>query len=579
MNVVFRENGTWSFLKRLIAIILAVSCAAGIIMYRADDINSNYSIVACAYSTGNYKVNTSSGVNVRSGAGTSYSKVGAATNGTSFSVDQINGSWGHTNSIKCTNGYKSGWVSLKYCTQTSSGGGSSGGSSSSSGAGTYKVYNCTWLNVRNGAGTNCGVKTSIKNGTYVYITSKSGNWGYASNYGGYVSMKYCSFVSVSNLAPFTTNTSNNNNSATTNKNYSTPLTNGMGYYLSPACATSSVLDVAGAKTGNGTNIQIWKYYGSTHQKFHGIYVGNGYYVFKDSNSKKVIDVSGGVVANGTNIQLYEYNGSAAQMWRLYSAGNGYFYIQSKLNSSYYLDVSGANSGNGTNVQLYKGNSSSAQKFKFYYKSGDSTDTSLPSLDTPKQSNNVTPTTNKLKPLQQGDYAHINYGSYKDKTVKSSGCGAMATINAVRYLTGNTINVNDMAYWAGRNQYVYDVGSKWTIAQAAASKFGDQYGFACTEKYNFSETPTKSQYDIVWNKIVNHLNNGEVAVTLVKGHFIAIVAYDSSTKKVLVYDSAASSSRGTTTAGDWKSYDELRYGSGVGKSKLKLRSSITFLCAK
>lgn len=78
-------------------------------------------------------------------------------------------------------------------------------------------------------------------------------------------------------------------------------------------------------------------------------------------------------------------------------------------------------------------------------------------------------------------------------------------------------------------------------------------------------------------MVSHLQRGEVAVTLVKGHFIAIVDYDSSTNKVLVYDSAASSSRGTTISGDWKSYDELRYNSGIGYSKLKIRDAITFLC--
>lgn len=69
---------------------------------------------AASYSLGTYKVNTKSGVNVRKGAGTNYGKSGAATNGTSFTVSKISGSWGYTNSIKCTNGTKSGWVCLDY---------------------------------------------------------------------------------------------------------------------------------------------------------------------------------------------------------------------------------------------------------------------------------------------------------------------------------------------------------------------------------------------------------------------------------------------------------------------------------
>ena len=81
-----------------------------------------------AYSTGTYKVNTSSGVNVRNGAGSSYTLVGAAVNGTQFKVSKISGTWGYTSSIKCTNGTQAGWVSLDYCSLVSSGSSSSSGS-------------------------------------------------------------------------------------------------------------------------------------------------------------------------------------------------------------------------------------------------------------------------------------------------------------------------------------------------------------------------------------------------------------------------------------------------------------------
>ena len=45
---------------------------------------------------------------------------------------------------------------------------------------------------------------------------------------------------------------------------------------------------------------------------------------------------------------------------------------------------------------------------------------------------------------------------------------------------------------------------------------------------------------------------------------------------MVYDSAAGTSRGTTTNGDWKSSNELYYGSSEGKAKLKLRACFSFL---
>lgn len=72
-------------------------------------------VSAATYSKGTYSISSSAGVNVRSGAGTNYKKVGAAKKGTTFNVTKTSGCWGYTPSIKCTNGTKSGWVSLNYC--------------------------------------------------------------------------------------------------------------------------------------------------------------------------------------------------------------------------------------------------------------------------------------------------------------------------------------------------------------------------------------------------------------------------------------------------------------------------------
>lgn len=349
----------WRFVAAMLAMVMSFGAIIAPNENGKNFLESN-PIVASAYSTGNYKVATSSGVNVRSGAGTGYSKKGSAANGTTFTVSQISGSWGYTSSIKCTNGTKSGWVCLNYCSQITS----------SFVSGTYKVYNCSTLNVRKGAGTSYGVKTTVKAGTYLYITSKSGNWGYAQNKGGYVSMKYCTFVSKSDLT--STSSSSSSSSSTS---YSTPLSSGTKYYIYPKCASNKVLDVNGLGTANGTNIMICNLNGGKNQQFKAVLVSSGYYAFYDTNSGKVIDVSGGVVANGTNVQLYKYNGTASQLWRLISVGDGYYMLQSKLNKSYYLDICGGTDTNGANVQLCKGNSTNAQKFKFVSVSS-STSTSL-----------------------------------------------------------------------------------------------------------------------------------------------------------------------------------------------------------
>lgn len=73
---------------------------------------------AASYSTGQFKINTKSGCNVRKGAGTKYGILGSATNGTSFTVTKVSGSWGY-GELKCTNGYRTGWVCLDYCSKIS----------------------------------------------------------------------------------------------------------------------------------------------------------------------------------------------------------------------------------------------------------------------------------------------------------------------------------------------------------------------------------------------------------------------------------------------------------------------------
>lgn len=72
------------------------------------------------YTTGDWHVSTSSGVKIRSGPSSSDSRVdggSGATNGTSFTVVEISGSWGRTESINTVGaGYVAGWVPLDYCT-------------------------------------------------------------------------------------------------------------------------------------------------------------------------------------------------------------------------------------------------------------------------------------------------------------------------------------------------------------------------------------------------------------------------------------------------------------------------------
>lgn len=67
---------------------------------------SNSGTTSSKYSLGRYKVNTSSGLNVRTGPSTGYRKKRLYKNGTAFDTYEIRGNWART---------PSGWVSLSYC--------------------------------------------------------------------------------------------------------------------------------------------------------------------------------------------------------------------------------------------------------------------------------------------------------------------------------------------------------------------------------------------------------------------------------------------------------------------------------
>lgn len=574
-----KKKRLFLFTKKCIAVfatLVMVVCLGSDLSPKTKVFDFAVPLVAEAYSSGNYKVSTSSGVNVRGGPGTTYAVKGAATNGTQFSVVEINGNWGKTKSIKCTNGTKEGWVCLSYCTFVSSNSSGSGASSGSSGkTGNGVVYNCSALNVRTEPSSSGGsktVKTSIKCGTAVYISSTSGNWGYDTIHAGYVSLSYINF---------------SGGGGGTSKNYIS-LGSGREYMFEPMCAPGKVIDVKSWGKSNGTNVQIWTR-GSkqANQIFKPVDLGNGYYAFMDKNSGKALDVSGGSAYNGANIIVHDYHGGANQQWRIIytgkSNGHCYYSIQSKINSNYYLDVNGANNFNGCNLQLYKGNGTSAQKFVLYYYSvGGNTSNNTNN----NANNNSTGGHRSFKPLQQSNYKYALCGC--GSTISGAGCGPMSTVNAVGYLTGKQMDISTVASTVkSKGLHCCGVGCYHSVTQSLAASLGSTYGYKVTDDYAFGSKningnggyPTSSQYSAVWSDLVAHLKRGEVAVTLVHGHFIAIVAYDSSTNKVLVYDSAAASNRGTTTNGDWKSYNELDCNSSAGYQKLKLRAHITFLARK
>ena len=126
------------------------------------------------------------GVNVRSGAGTRYGRIGGLAEGASVTIVGQSGGW-----YQIKYGSGTGWVCGDYVKKTS--GGSSGGSSSG-GTSTGKVSGTggAGVNVRSGAGTGYGRIGGLGEGASVTIVGQSNGW-YQIKYGsgtGWVSSQF-----------------------------------------------------------------------------------------------------------------------------------------------------------------------------------------------------------------------------------------------------------------------------------------------------------------------------------------------------------------------------------------------------
>ena len=136
------------------------------------------------------------------------------------------------------------------------------------------------------------------------------------------------------------------------------------YFINSALNENYVLDLAGASTKNGADLQLYSLNSTKAQKWYLTYIDNGYYRITSSlSSLKTLDVYAGRTTDGTNVQLFDYNGSYAQQWIIKDAGDGYFYIVSNCNGL-YLDVDNGAAINSANIEVNSFTGNTSQKFKF-----------------------------------------------------------------------------------------------------------------------------------------------------------------------------------------------------------------------
>ncbi len=119
----------------------------------------------------NTGVVTANTLNVRSGYGTSYSKVGTLKNGDKVEIVESKNGW---HKIKFNGGY--GYVSGEYINVDGD---------TSNQISKIGIVTATRLNVRNGYGTHCYVIGTLKNGDKVEIVESNNGWHKIKFNGGY----------------------------------------------------------------------------------------------------------------------------------------------------------------------------------------------------------------------------------------------------------------------------------------------------------------------------------------------------------------------------------------------------------
>jgi glucosylceramidase len=101
------------------------------------------------------------------------------------------------------------------------------------------------------------------------------------------------------------------------------------------------LDVAGANSANGTQVQLYTCNSTNAQKWT---VGTSNTI---TSLGKCMDVASGGTANGTKVQIYDCNGTGAQQWQYTSA-----HQLVNTQSNRCLDATGPSSADGTPLQIW-----------------------------------------------------------------------------------------------------------------------------------------------------------------------------------------------------------------------------------
>ncbi len=192
-----------------------------------------------------------------------------------------------------------------------------------------------------------------------------------------------------------------------------------GYYKLIAKHSGKALDVAGAGTPNGTNVQQWTDNSSDAQQWNIELVEPEYYRLTNKVSGKCLDVSDASTADGGNIHQWSYVGADNQKWKIESLGDNDYKLTAK-HSGKVVDVSGGVSAtsDGANVHQWTFGDADNQKWNLTFISSSTSSTGRVTRQNPEASHPEESLVNALQvyPNPGGSTVQVVYTPEADQAV-------------------------------------------------------------------------------------------------------------------------------------------------------------------
>lgn len=148
------------------------------------------------------------------------------------------------------------------------------------------------------------------------------------------------------------------------------------------------------------------------------------------------------------------------------------------------------------------------------------------------------------------------------SLAGTGCGLFSLVNAVGYLTGELMDVVELATWAHNNGMYNVTGADGTYRTSfyhrARERYGEKFGFTIdcdTDESGYWSTASDA-------RLKNHLIGGGTAVIHVYNHFMCLVGYNPSNGMYHLYDCAPADRRGTNVNGGDLWVSEAKLSSGL-----------------